>query len=173
MSLDDFYIQYNGILLDALGISYEDAGSLDMGSGFPFMAFACVLVGVLVLFAAGLVIYNILKISVTKRIKEYGTLCALGGERGQIYRIVSLQLLILCGVGIPIGLLTGILFAKGVLIAATGILDPELFMVNSADELNMTINSVGTVSLPYLLISVAVTLIFAMTASFPAARYAS
>lgn len=173
LNLDDFYIQYNWILLDALGISYKDAGSIDMGSGFPFMAFACVLVGVLVLFAAGLVIYNILKISVTKRIKEYGTLRALGGERGQIYRIVFLQLLILCGAGIPLGLFLGILSAKGVLIAATGILNPELFMVNSTDELNMTINSAKTGGLPYLLISVAVTLLFAMIAAFPAARYAS
>lgn len=84
------------------------------------MTVACVLVGLLVLFAAGLVIYNILKISITKRIKEYGTLRAIGGERGQIYRLVSLQLLILCGIGIPIGLVLGTLAAKATLIAATG-----------------------------------------------------
>lgn len=173
LDLDDFYIQYNWILLDALGISYSGAGSSDMGSGFPFMAFACVLVGALVLFASGLVIYNILKISVTKRIKEYGTLRAMGGERGQLYRLVSLQLLILCGAGIPLGLLLGVLSAKGVLIAATGILNPELFMVNSTDELNRAIRSANTDNLFVLLISVAVTLIFAMAAAYPAARYAS
>ena len=173
LDLDEFYIQYNWVLLDALGISYNGMGNSDTGIGFPFMTFACVLVGVLVLFAAGLVIYNILKISITKRIKEYGTLRAMGGERGQVYRLVSLQLLILCGVGIPLGLLLGILSAKGVLIAATGILNPELFLVNSTDELNTAINSADTVNLPYLLISVAITLIFAMIAAFPAARYAS
>ena len=95
--------------------------------------------------AAGLVIYNILKISITKRIKEYGTLRAIGGERGQIYRLVSLQLLILCGAGIPIGLLLGILSAKGVLIAATGLLNPDLFMANSTSELNSAINTASTV----------------------------
>ena len=52
-------------------------------------------------------------VSYTHLIKEYGTLRAIGGERGQIYRLVSLQLLILCGAGIPIGLLLGILSAKG------------------------------------------------------------
>lgn len=173
LNLEDFYIQYNGILLDVLDISYDGEESTEIGIGFPFMAFACILVGILVLFAAGLVIYNILKISVTKRIKEYGALRAIGGERGQIYRLVSLQLLILCGVGIPLGLLAGILSAKGVLIAATGILNPELFMVNSTEELKRAINSADTGGWLYLLISVVITLIFAVIAAFPAARYAS
>lgn len=123
--------------------------------------------------AAGLVIYNILKISITKRIKEYGTLRAIGGERGQIYRLVSLQLLILCGAGIPIGLLLGILSAKGVLIAATGLLNPDLFMANSTSELNSAINTASTVKLPMLFASIAVILLFALLAAFPAARYAS
>ena len=38
-----------------------------------FMTVAGILVGALILLAAGLVIYNILKISVSKRIKGYGT----------------------------------------------------------------------------------------------------
>lgn len=173
LELEESYIQYNWVLLDALGISYKGKGSSDLGSGFPFMAFACVLVGVLVLFAAGLVIYNILKISIAKRITEYGTLRAMGGERAQIYRLVSLQLLILCGIGIPPGLLAGILSAKGVLIAAMGILSPELFMVNSTGELNAAVNSASTGNISFLLISVAITLIFAMVAAFPAAWYAS
>ncbi len=171
--LDECYIRYNRVLLDALGISYNGEGSSDTASGFPFMFFACALVGMLVLFAAGLVIYNILKISIARRIKEYGTLRAIGGERGQIYRLVSLQLLILCGIGIPFGLLSGALSAKGVLIAATGILSPDLFMANSAEELNAAINAADTGGISSLLISAAITLIFAMAAAFPAARYAS
>ena len=171
--LNDYYIQYNWILLDALGISYRGAESFDSGIGFPFMASASVLVGVLVLFAAGLVIYNILKITVIKRLKEYGTLRAMGGERRQIYCLVSLQLLILCGAGIPLGLCLGTLSAKGVLIAATGILNPELFMANSTDELNTAINSVDTGNLSILFVSAAITLLFAMSAAFPTARYAS
>ncbi len=56
------------------------------------MTAACILVGVLVLLAAGLVIYNILKISITKRIKEYGTRAIAMENEGKIYRLVSLQL---------------------------------------------------------------------------------
>lgn len=167
------YVQYNWILLDALGISYREAGSSDTDTGFSFMAFAGITVGILVLFAAGLVIYNILKITVTRRIKEYGTLRAIGGERGQIYRIVTLQLIVLCGIGIPFGFLFGALSAKGILTAATSVLNPDLFMADSAGELAQTIRQTTSDSfLPYL-VSIAVTLIFAMAAAFPAARYAS
>ncbi len=173
LGLDEFYIQYNEILLDALGISYRSESGADLGSGFSFMTFACVLVGVLILFAAGLVIYNVLKISVAKRIKGYGILRAIGGEKGQIYRLVSLQLFILCGAGIPPGLLLGVLSAKGVLTAATGILNPEVFLANSTEELNAAIRSAGAVSPLFLLISSAVTLLSAMAASLPAAWYAS
>ena len=173
LNVTERYIQYNWILLDAIGISYDEAADSDTGTGFSFMTAACVLVGILVLLAAGLVIYNILKISITKRMKEYGTLRAIGGERGQIYHLVSLQLLILCGAGIPIGLLLGTLSAKGVLIAATGILNPDLFMANSTSELNSAIHAASTVKFPMLLASIAVTLLFAMLAAFPAARYAS
>lgn len=173
LDVEDRYIQYNWILLDAIGISYDETANSDAGSGFSFMTVACVLVGLLVLFAAGLVIYNILKISITKRIKEYGTLRAIGGARGQIYRLVSLQLLILCGIGIPIGLILGTLSAKGVLIAATGVLNPDIFMANSVSELNAAISNASTVKFPMLIVSVAVTLLFALLAAFPAAWYAS
>lgn len=173
MDVEDRYIQYNWILLDAVGISYDETSNSDAGAGFSFMTVACVLVGLLVLFAAGLVIYNILKISITKRIKEYGTLRAIGGERGQIYRLVSLQLLILCGIGIPIGLVLGTLAAKATLIAATGALNPDIFMANSVSELNEAISVASTVKFPMLLASIAVTLLFALMAAFPAARYAS
>lgn len=166
-------IQYNWILLDALGIAYDEAGSSDTDTGFSFMTFACILVGVLVLFAAGLVIYNILKIAITKRIREYGTLRAIGGTRGQIYRLVSLQLLILCGIGIPVGLLVGTLSAKGILTAATSVLNPDLFLADNTAQLHSMIRDTGTDSVFPYLVSVSVTLLFAMLAAFPAARYAS
>lgn len=173
LGLDERYIQYNWVVLDALGIPYAGESQNTALNGFPFMALSCILAGALVLLAAGLVIYNILKISVTKRIGSYGTLRALGAERGQIYRLVSLQLLILCGIGIPIGLLLGSLGAKGVLTAATGTLNPGLFMVNNAKELHDAIRFAGTGGPLPLLLPVAVTLLFAMTAALPAARYAS
>lgn len=45
LSLDKDNIQYNWVLLDALGIDYAEKGSSDTGNGFPFMAAACILTG--------------------------------------------------------------------------------------------------------------------------------
>ncbi len=173
IGVEESKIQYNWLLLDALGISYDEAGTSDTDTGFSFMTIACIMVGVLVLAAAGLVIYNILKITITKRIRNYGTLRAIGGTRGQIYRLVSLQLLILCGMGIPVGLLAGVLSAKGILTAATGVLNPDLFLADSITDLHSMIRGTNLDHWMIYLASICVTLLFAMLAAFPAARYAS
>ena len=46
-------------------------------------------------------------------------------------------------------------------------------MANSVSELNEAISAASTVKFPMLLASIAVTLLFALMAAFPAARYAS
>lgn len=173
LNLPEDRIQYNWVLLDALGISYDEKEKDGTAGGFPFLMAACVLVGGLILLAAGLVIYNILKVAVTKRIREYGALRAIGGERRQLYRLVAAQLLILCGIGIPVGLLCGVLCAKGILTAAVGLLNPKLFLASSTQALNASIAENSSWTIWPLLVSAAVTLLFAALASFPAARYAS
>ena len=174
LSLDEANIQYNGILLSTLGIAYEEAGAADTdSSGFSFMTAACILVGVLVLLAAGLVIYNTLKIAVSERVREYGTLRAIGGEKKQLYSLVAVQLLLLCGFGIPVGTILGLLSSKGILAAAMGFLNPELFMASSTQELTATIGANSSSKILPLIASVGITLIFASIAAFPAARYAS
>ena len=167
-------VQYNWVLLEALGIEYKDKeGMIDANIGFPFMMAACVMVGALILLAAGLVIYNILKVAVTKRIREYGTLRAIGGEGRQLYALVTVQIMLLSVIGLPIGLLLGVLSAKGILIAATGLLNPDLFMADTTQQLNEMIAGSGTGGVLPLLVSVAVTLLFAVSAAYPSAVYAS
>lgn len=174
LSIDEANIQYNSILLETLGITYEKAGTIDAEStGFSFMTVACVMVGILVLLAAGLVIYNILKIAVSKRVREYGTLRAIGGEKKQLYRLVAIQLLLICGIGIPMGVILGLLSAQGILTAAMSFLNPDLFMASTIQELTATIHANSGSKILPLVASVGITLIFAGIASFPAARYAS
>lgn len=170
--LDTFY---NTPYLDALGIRY-DASESEIGTssqGFSLMLAAGFMVGLLLLLAAGLVIYNILKIAVTQRIKQYGTLRAIGGERGQLYFLVTAQVLLLCVIGIPVGLLLGVLSAKGILTAATGLLSPEIFLVQNTDELNRLIAENSSGKGIFLLVSALITLLFAFIAAIPAARYAA
>ncbi|MEM1486222.1 ABC transporter permease [Oscillospiraceae bacterium PP1C4] len=163
---------YNTPYLNAMGISYNaEAADITSDDGFPFMLAAGILVGTLILIAAGLVIYNILKIAVSRRIKHYGTLRAIGGEKKQLYSIVVVEVLILCIIGIPIGLLVGVLLAKGILSAATSLLSPEIFMVQSTIQLNELIAENSSGKEIFLFASVAITLLFAIIAALPAARF--
>lgn len=171
--IPDYCVQYNDILLYAAGIPYRMETEINTASGFSYMTVSGVLIGALVLMAAGLVIYNILKIAVTKRVKEYGTLRALGAERGKLYTLVSLQLALLCGVGIPIGVLLGLLSTQGILTAATGFFNPDIFMASSQNEISAMISSNSAGKIVPLVISAGITLIFAFVAAMPAARYAS
>lgn len=172
IQLNENDTSYNQVYLSAMGISY-DGTTGKTGIGFSLMAFAGVLVGFLILLAAGLVIYNILKISVAKRIKEYGILRAIGSEKGQLYSIVTLQILLLCLIGIPIGVLVGFLTTKGIVTAATAIVSPSVFMVESASELRDLISANSSANLLLFEVSAAITLAFAFIAAIPAARYAA
>ena len=175
IGLPDSRIQYNWLYLNALGIAYDGWEGEDSGQdkGFSYMAAAAILVGALVLLAAGLVIYNVLKIAVGRRIREYGTLRAIGARRGQLYRLVAEQLFLLCLAGIPLGAGLGVLSAEGITRAATGLLSPEIFLAQSTEELGSLIarNSAGK-PLP-LLLGAAVALAFAFVAAMPAAGYAA
>ena len=167
---------YNILYLDALGIRY-DSKAADVADasdeGFSYLLAAGILVGALLLLAAGLVIYNILKIAVSRRMTQYGILRAMGADKGQLYLLVIAQVLSLCALGIPLGLLLGSLSAKGILTAATGLLSPEIFLARDAGELDRLIaeNSGGKGF--FLLASAAVTLLFALAAALPAARHAA
>ena len=167
---------YNIPLLNALGIRYSRSAAdvTDISeNGFPFMIAAGILVGGLILFAAGLVIYNILKIAVSRRMAQYGVLRCLGADKGQLYLLVTAQILLLCAAGIPVGLLLGALSARGVLTAATGLLSPEIFLARDAGELSLLIGENSGGKGLFLTASAAVTLLFALAAALPAARYAA
>lgn len=68
----------------------------------------------LVIFTGYLIIYNIFQISVTGDIRFYGLLKTIGVTPKQLRRIIRQQALLLCIVGIPVGLLLG--YAVGILL---------------------------------------------------------
>ncbi len=172
-SIPDYCVQYNDVLLSAIRINYRAEKDANTADSFSFLLVTGLLTGSLVLLAAGLVIYNILKIAVTKRMKEYGTLRAMGAEGGKLYIIVSLQLAILCGIGIPLGALLGILSAKGITTAAAGLFSPEIFLAGTQSEVTALIAENTGGKLFPLMISGIISLFFAFVAAMPAARYAA
>ncbi|MFL0247668.1 ABC transporter permease [Candidatus Clostridium stratigraminis] len=60
------------------------------------------------------VIYNAFQISVVERIKEFGLLRAIGATPKQIRNIVFKEASIIAGIGIPIGLIFGIIAIYGI-----------------------------------------------------------
>ncbi len=68
---------------------------------------------------------------------------AIGGEKGQLYQIIVIEVILLCLMGIPIGMLLAFLSARGILEAATGLVSlncswfrmlPELKNSNSREQ---------------------------------------
>ncbi|HBF8597455.1 TPA: ABC transporter permease [Clostridioides difficile] len=166
-------IQYNWIYLNALKIQFEKDENSSNSDGISMIILVSLFVALLVLLASGLVIYNILKISVTKKIKEYGCLRAIGAEPNQIYKIVILQILILCTVAIPIGAVIGIISSKGITGMVTNILNPDILLANDNKEITELIHKNTTAYIFPLVLSTNVSLIFSFISALPSAIYAS
>ncbi|HBN6160662.1 TPA: ABC transporter permease, partial [Clostridioides difficile] len=166
-------IQYNWIYLNALKIQFEKDENSSNSDGISMIILVSLFVALLVLLASGLVIYNILKISVTKKIKEYGCLRGIGAEPNQIYKIVILQILILCTIAIPIGAVIGIISSKGITGMVTNILNPDILLANDNKEITELIHKNTTAYMFPLVLSTSISLIFSFISALPSAIYAS
>lgn len=164
-------IQYNWIYLNALGIQFEKDNSND--DSISIIILVSLFVALLVLLASGLVIYNILKISVTKKIKEYGCLRAIGAEPKQLYKLIILQVLILCAIAIPIGVIVGIISSESITTMVTNILNPNILLANNNTEITELIHKNSNAYLFPLLVSSSMSLIFSLISALPSAIYAS
>lgn len=82
--------------------SSELNANMDPGTAAAIIAFL-----LLVIFTGYLIIYNIFQISVTGDIRFYGLLKTIGVTPRQLKRIIRWQALMLCVLGIPIGIAGG------------------------------------------------------------------
>lgn len=99
--------------------SYTDPNSVRIGVNWgyttsqlasqidPELVIAVVAFLLLVIFTGYLIIYNIFQLSVTGDIRFYGLLKTIGTTPRQLKRIIRQQSLLLCIIGIPVGLLLG------------------------------------------------------------------
>lgn len=177
LSVHELDTLYNTIYLEALGIDYgakeKGAEMASADQGFLLLMAAGVMVGALFLLAAGLVVVNIMKIDIIRKREECGVLRAIGAERGQLCFLVLLRMLLLCVPGIPAGLLVGVLSAKGILKASTGMLSPEIFLVRDGEELNRLIEENASGRWGFILLGVLITLVSVLAAALPAASHAA
>jgi putative ABC transport system permease protein len=108
-------LEYCAALVSDLGLSedqpaipaqiYED----DTGARTTFIALC--LIAVFLVFIGYLLIYNVLYISVSRDVRFYGLLKTLGTTPKQIKRIVTGQVMRLCMVGIPVGVISALLLS--------------------------------------------------------------
>lgn len=90
-----------------IGVNWGYTAS-QVGAAFDFETLVAILAFIaLVIFTGYLIIYNIFQISVTGDIRFYGLLKTIGTTPKQLRRIIRQQALLLCLIGIPIGLVLG------------------------------------------------------------------
>lgn len=92
-----------------------------------------------VCFSGYLLIYNVLYISVSKDIRFYGLLKTIGATKKQIKRMVQWQVLKLCGVGIPCGLIAGAVTSFIIVPMTLRILFPTVADANIQISFSLTI----------------------------------
>lgn len=104
---DDRYILENGRLILIEGGSVDGAGTSGM------VQIASIIIGIVVICSIA-VIYNSFQISIVDRIKQFGLLRAVGASRKQIRKIVIREATVMAIIGVPLGLLCGIIFIYGI-----------------------------------------------------------
>lgn len=88
---------------------------------------SAILISIIVLASISL-IYNAFSISVNERMKQFGLLSSIGATKKQLKQSVIFEALVLCCVGIPLGVLSGIV-GIGVTLAAT----KDMFVLGFGD----------------------------------------
>ena len=89
------------------GINWGYTGAQLSENLDPATALAIGTMVLLIIFTGYLIIYNVFQISVTNDIRFYGLLKTIGTTPRQLRRIIRQQALLLCVVGIPIGMMMG------------------------------------------------------------------
>lgn len=144
MEIEEKNIHFNDWLISALGYDSEKKGEEGMGS-------LSVIIGGLVLLAAFLVIYNIFQVSVVQRTQQFGMLRAVGATPGQVRGLVLFEAVILCAIGIPLGLLLGTAASHLVVGSVSSVISPEFFQVENAAQAVRVVRDNMRIPLPALL----------------------
>lgn len=98
--------------VNAYLLTMEGAADDDSGYGGLYVMIA-IIIGIVVISTIA-VIYNSFQISVVERIKQFGLLRAVGATPKQISSIVLREATILAIIGIPIGLILGVIALLGI-----------------------------------------------------------
>lgn len=76
----------------------------------------CIVIAAIVVLFSVVVIYNIFQVGIMQKVQEYGKLKAIGATRRQMKRVLFYEGMSIAAVGVPVGLLLGLLAAKAVML---------------------------------------------------------
>lgn len=133
----------------------EDNGPMMAG----LYATLAIIVGIVVISTIA-VIYNSFQISVVERIKQFGLLRAVGGTPKQIRKIVLKEATVLAAIGVPLGLVCGIIAIYGISFAFKLIGGESVFPMKPVIDPNIMAIS-GGVGLISIYLSALIPAIFA------------
>jgi putative ABC transport system permease protein len=108
-------VEYAERLAQTLNLDYEQdivihpALAAQSDSGFSTMYIAIAIIAIFFMFVGFLLIYNVMYISVSKDVRFYGLLKSMGTTPHQLRRVVNGQVLLLCILGVPIGLAASVI----------------------------------------------------------------
>lgn len=98
----------------------------------------CAILIIVIIVGSVLVIYNSFAISVSERKKQFGMLSSIGATKKQIKRSVIYEALVLGSIGIPVGILSGIVGIGITLKFVDNLLKPMLTEVNWGFKLTIS-----------------------------------
>jgi putative ABC transport system permease protein len=112
------------------------------------------------IFVGSFLIYNTFSMTVVERTREIGMLRAIGMSRGYITRMVLAEALVLALFGSALGILVGVILARGLIVLAGEV------VVNSGETFNLPLTGL----LQSLAVGIGMTLIAALIPAVQAAR---
>lgn len=155
--LNDYSVTYNSELLRTQGISANRA--------FMRLLYGMSVILILLIMTGGVsLVYNSFAISVSDRTKQFGLLASVGATPRQLRGMVYREALLLSGIGIPLGILSGI---AG--IGVTLYLTAGSFQYIYAGDIPMRVH----VSWPALLIAALTALVTVLISAWIPARRAA
>lgn len=102
-----FIVSANAMLVGLLGEDYGEYG----GAYMVMLLIPTVLLGILIIIMSVVVISNVFRISASERTVQFGTLKCVGATKKQIIETIIYESLLLSLIGIPCGILLGVLFS--------------------------------------------------------------
>lgn len=146
-----FVASGNAMLVSFLGVNYGEYGN----SYVALLFIPAILFGIIILSMAIIVISNVFRVSAGERVMQFGVLKCVGATKKQITDTVMYESILLSAIGIPLGILAGMLLTfVGIGVANHFLDDLNSLVYIMINEITLSLSFV--VSWKALLLSAAV-----------------